>query len=292
MKRFANAVIGVIPAPWIQFASRNHWRIPALRPIFAWGASWVKHQDVVILHGVGKGLRFNASASHSGFILGHHESEVQNLLAEFLKPGMVYYDAGANVGFFAVIAARLVGASGAVVCFEPLPENARQIEHNVRLNGFSNVVIRPEALGGSNRTETFHTSAEPTWGTLASVGKLPDNVSDPITVQVAALDSLFGTADLPRPDLIKIDIEGAEVEALQGAVTTLNSCRPLLVIELHRTNDAVMRRLDELNYEAVVLGSSISVQDVTWDANILAAPRERSDLMRHLSRFSESIAVI
>ena len=291
MKRFANAVIRVIPTPWIEFASRNQYRIPVLRPIFAWGASWVKNQDSVVLHGVGQGLRFNASASHSGFILGHHEPEVQKLLAEFLKPGMVCYDAGANVGFFAAIAARLVGPSGTVVCFEPLPDNAHQIAHNIQLNGFRNVVIRPEALGGSNRTETFHTSAEPTWGTLSSVGKLPDHASDRILVQVATLDSLLEDGGLAGPDLVKIDIEGAEAEALRGAAATLKRYCPLLIIELHGTNDAVLRVLDEFGYDAAVLGSSTSVHDVTWDANIVAAPRLRADLMKYVRRFSESSVV-
>src|SRR5713101_8881045 len=106
--RFASAMIRVVPVSLIQFVSRNQWRVPALRWLFVWGASWVKHQDGVILHGAGKDLRFNAASSHSGFILGNHEIEVQQFLASALRPGMVYYDVGANVGFFATIAARLV----------------------------------------------------------------------------------------------------------------------------------------------------------------------------------------
>ncbi len=92
-----------------------------MRRICAWGASWVKGQDAVILRGAGQGLRFNVAGSHSAFILGNHEPEVQELLESVLRPGMTYYDVGANVGFFAIIAARLVGPSGHVVCFEPLP---------------------------------------------------------------------------------------------------------------------------------------------------------------------------
>src|ERR1700689_3555463 len=134
MNQLAGAVIRKVPSSWLRFASENQWRVPQLRRVFVWGASLVKHQDTTILHGVGQGIRFNAGSSHSAFILGHHEPAIQKLLADFLKPGKVYYDVGANVGFFAVIAARLVGDSGKVVCFEPMPDNADAIEHNAKLN--------------------------------------------------------------------------------------------------------------------------------------------------------------
>ena len=290
MRKIVNAIIRVVPVSLIQFVSRNQYRVPALRWLFVWGASWVKHQDAVILHGAGEGLRFNAASSHSGFILGNHETEVQQFLASVLRPGMVYYDVGANVGFFATIAARLVGPSGKVVCFEPLPENARQIQYNAQLNGFDNVMARCEALGSSNRTEIFHTSTEPTWGMLATVGKLPEKVSGKIQVSVRTLDSLYAEG-LPRPDVIKMDIEGAEADALNGARETLGAHRPLLVIELHSTNAAVTTVLEELEYDAAVLGSTIPVSDIHWDANIVAVPRERAGLLDTMAKVSERSSV-
>ena len=290
MSKIGNAIIRAVPLSLIQFVSRNQWRVPALRRLFVWGASWVKHQDGVILHGAGQGLRFNAASSHSGFILGNHETEVQQFLAQVLRPGMVYYDVGANVGFFATIAARLVGPSGKVLCFEPLPENARQIQYNAQLNGFDNVIVRCEALGGSNRTEVFHTSTEPTWGMLETVGKLPEKASGEIQVNVKTLDSLYAEG-LTRPDVIKMDIEGAEAEALRGGRETLSAQRPLLVIELHGTNTAVTTVLEELEYDAAVLGSTIPVADVDWDANIVAVPRERLGLLDSVARVSERSSV-
>ncbi len=285
------AVLGAVPPPLLHFISRNQWRSKTLRRVCAWGASLLKGQDGVILHGAGQGLRFNVAGSHSGFMLGNHEPEVQKLLASVLRPGMVYYDVGANVGFFAMIAARLVGPSGQVVCFEPLPDNARQIEYNARLNGFSNVTVRCEALGGSNRTEVFRTSAEPTWGMLATVGKAPELVTGEIPVEVRTLDSLRGAQDLRPPGLIKMDVEGAEVEALAGALQTLDANRPWLVIELHRTNGPVMAFLDRLSYQAAVLGSAESPREVQWDANILGTPRERASEMESGFRIAEGTTV-
>jgi FkbM family methyltransferase len=291
MNRFGNMILGAVPSGFLRFLSRNQWRSRTLRRICAWGASWVKGQDAVILRGTGQGLRFNVAGSHSGFILGNHEPEVQELLAGVLRPGMVYYDVGANVGFFAVIAARLLGPTGEVVCFEPLPQNARQIEYNARLNGFSNIGVRCEALGGSNRTDVLNTSAEPTWGMLSTVGKRPEQASGQITVEVRTLDSLCAGAGLPGPDVIKMDIEGAEAEALQGASATMTASRPLLIIELHRTNAAVTAILDRLGYVCAVLGSALPVRDVAWDANIVAVPRERTELGESLTKLFEGLVL-
>ncbi len=284
MNRFARAILGAVPPPLLHFVSRNQWRSKTLRRVCSWGASYVKGQDSEILHGAGQGLRFNVAGSHSGFILGNHEPEVQEFLAAVLQPGQVYYDVGANVGFFAMIAARLMGPTGRVVCFEPLPANASQIAYNAKLNGFSNVAVRAEALGGSNRSEVFQTSAEPTWGMLSTVGKSPVQASGQIAVDVRTLDSLCAAHDLPLPDVIKMDIEGAEAEALQGAAETLRRSRPLMVIELHSTNAAVCAVLESLGYVSVVLGSPVAVEDVDWDANILAVPQERKDILETFAR--------
>jgi FkbM family methyltransferase len=290
MNSLKSAVLGMVPSRFLRFLIHNQYRSKTLRRICSWGASWVKGQDSVILRGAGEGLKFNVAASHSAFILGNHEPEVQEFLSKALKPGMVYFDVGANVGFFAVIAARLLGPSGRVVCFEPLPANARQIEYNANLNGFSNIAARCEALGGSNRTDVFNTSVEPTWGMLSTVGKPPEQPLGQIEVHVRTLDSLCIPGGLPYPDLVQVDIEGAEAEFLEGARETLTTSRPILVIELHRTNDAVTNILDRYGYVYAVLGSALPVHDVTWDANIVAVPQERLDLVE-IARPAERAAV-
>jgi FkbM family methyltransferase len=278
MNRFRGALLRIVPSSFLRFLVYQQSRSRILRRICVWGASWVKGQDATILRGAGQGLSFNVAASHSAFILGNHEPQVQRFLSAVLRPGMVYFDVGANVGFFAVIAARLLGSTGRVICFEPLPANARQIEYNAQLNGFANIVVRCEALGGSVRTDVFNTSVEPTWGMLSTVGKAPEQALGQIPVSVRTLDSLCVPGELPTPDVIQVDIEGAEAEFLAGARETLTTKRPILVIELHRTNAAVTAALDRFGYVYAVLGSPLSVHDVSWDANIVAVPQERSDL--------------
>ncbi|MGH7280760.1 MAG: FkbM family methyltransferase, partial [Polyangiaceae bacterium] len=187
MKEIAGKVIRAVPPSWIAYASENQHRVPQLRRVFAWGASLVKNQDGVIMHGVGEGLRFNAGRAHSAFMLGTHERPIQNLVAAALKKNSVYYDVGANVGFFTVLAAKVQGDSGTIISFEPVAENAAQIERNVDLNHFHSVSVRREALGKENGTATFLTSHEPTFGKLASVGKVPGSPSGETEVRIARL---------------------------------------------------------------------------------------------------------
>lgn len=288
MTNLARTVIRKVPASWLRFASENQHRVPQLRPVFAWGASLVKQQDAVIMHGVGEGLRFNAGRSHSAFILGTHEKPIQGLLAAALKPGTVYYDIGANVGFFAVLAGRLVGKNGKIVCFEPMPDNASQIERNAKMNGFENIAVRREALSDSNTTATFLTSHEPTWGKLASVGKQPGRPAGETTVEVVRLDDLIEKEELPAPQIIKMDIEGAEVGALEGARRTLEKNRPLIAMELHGTNDGVLDVLTSLDYEARAVGFTTPIREIKHEVYIIAAPRERADLIALMEKHSKT----
>jgi FkbM family methyltransferase len=288
MYNFTDLAIRLTPGSLLAFVSRNQWRSPILRRLCSYGASRFKRRTKTIPHGIGRGLRFNTGNSHSSFAFGTHKFEVQRVLAAILRPGMSYYDVGANVGFFAVLAARLLNPQDSVICFEPVPENVSQINYNARLNNFSNVSVLGVALGRNERTESFYTSNEPTWGNLASVGRLPAENSGEITVTVRTLDSVRDANRLPPPALIKIDVEGAEAEVLQGAASTIRNCDPILVIELHGTNDPVSDLLEELGYVAMVLGDSAQVRNAHWNANIIAFPANRSDLVELAAKLPKS----
>lgn len=284
-------VVGLLPQSWIKLASRAQWKHPLLKRGFDLCAERFRNQDGVIQQGVGKGVRFNTGGTNAGFMLGTSEPGVQEVLRSFVKAGMTVFDVGANVGFLSVIAARLVGTNGRVVCFEPLPGNVERIEHNKRLNEFSQISVKQMALGAVNGEASFIVSDEPTWGKLASAGSSVVGKVGEISVAVRRLDDIIADDDLPLPDLIKIDVEGAEAEVLAGATETLRLARPLLLIELHGTNIAVAEALKAYNYRAVVMGSRMRVEESPWDAYVIAAPSERADEVRMVEGLSSSIAV-
>lgn len=243
-------------------------------------------RDGIVQRGAAKGLKFNAGAArNAGFLLGTYEPEVQRIYTSLIKPGMTVYDVGANVGFLSMLAAKLTGPGGKVVCFEPLPSNADLIEHNAALNSYENVSVRREALGSCDETVPFHVSADSGWGRLARTGSEPPNeLMETIDVPVCRLDQTIRRAQLPAPDLIKIDIEGAETEMLAGAREVLLHYRPALLIELHGTNEGVHGILTELNYRSRVLGLDCSILSAPWDAFIVAVPSEDTELCQAAER--------
>lgn len=103
-------------------------------------------------------------------------------------------------------------------------------------------------------------------------------MSGEVPVRVRALDVVIAEAELPLPDVIKMDVEGAETRVLKGAAQTLATRRPVMLIELHGTNEPVSRLLEEQNYKTHVLGSSAQILDVHWNSHVVAVPSERTDL--------------
>jgi len=252
--------------------SHLRWKLPALNRGIAFAARRLRNCDLEIQKGVGQGLRFNAGGSAASYLTGTWQPRTQAALKALLAPGMTLYDIGANVGYFSVIGARLVGSHGAVVCFEPLAENFQQIRYNTELNGFSNIQLIEAALGKADGESLFWLSAEPTWGKLAGAGKEPDKMVGETSVLVRCLDKLVEEAKLPPPDVIKLDVEGAEVDVLEGALETIRRHRPRLLIELHGTNRAVAEILAELHYKVAVLGETTTIAEAHWNADVVAIP--------------------
>ncbi|MGO9604280.1 MAG: FkbM family methyltransferase [Candidatus Binataceae bacterium] len=280
-----------MPRKLIEAASNAQWRNRFFKRAFELVASRFKNRDGVIGRGAGSGLLFNPGRSHGGYLLGTSEPGVQVALTFLLKPGMTFYDIGANVGFHSMIAARLLGPSnGNVICFEPVEENARLIRHNAQLNGFERVTIKPIALSDVEESGRFWISEEPTWGSLVSAGDPPSRCIGSIEVRVRRLDDVIEEEGLTPPDVIKMDVEGAEVTALKGAVRTLEKHRPILLIELHGTNAPIAEFLSAANYKSIVFGSHATIIDSPWDAFVAAVPAESTGMEKTLDELrKESI---
>ena len=174
---------------------------------------------------------------------GKVEPAVQEVLRHGLRPGMVCYDIGANIGFFTLIAARLVGNEGRVVAFEPEPEIVPRLKLHIERNGFSNVRVVEAGVWSATGSATLNRadpSISPDRGT-GSLSQCPGTAHF-TSVPCIALDDFVPGA--PPPHLIKCDVEGAEVEVLKGAARLLAEHRPTLVCEIHsEANHQSLRKL-------------------------------------------------
>jgi FkbM family methyltransferase len=241
-------------------------------------AGQLRNNDGLIQRGAGKGLFLNVGDSAATYLLGTCDPQLQDFMQQSLFRGMTFYDVGANVGFYSMIAARLVDKTGNVISFEPLPENLRALEGNATANHFPNIKIFPFALGCRNEEAIFLVSERPTWGKLDGIGEPPDQYSTNIRVKVGRLDSLIAQYDLPNPDLVKIDVEGAEVEVLNGARQLLTRNRPIVIVELHGTNRPIHTFFEEIGYFATALDDCVpDITQAHWNTLVVAVPSEKRD---------------
>lgn len=269
-------IAGKLNPKYYYRVAQLRYRFPWFGRVLTWLGNSIRNRDATIQQGLAAGLRFNAGNSIAGYVLGTQEPQVQSVCSLLIVPGMTVYDLGANVGFLSVIFAKLTGAKGHVVSFEPLPSNARQIAYNVALNEFSNVKIRQEAAGRIDGTVVFRSSAFPTTGKLEEVQKVQhgETSGSAVDVSMRSLDSIVAEGE-STPDFIKMDIEGGEVECLLGASRLLAQQRPLLLIEVHATNQQVHDILTAANYRVAVIGSPLSLPENHWNVQIIACPAER-----------------
>lgn len=177
---------------------------------------------------------------------GLGEPVVQQALVDHLRPGMTFYDLGANIGFFSLLAARLVGPGGRVVSFEADPEIAARLQENLAHNAFHHVTVEQKAVWSENTHVSFErvdTSQSPDRG-LGHVASPSSAGSTPSAIQVEAVALDQFVTDHPAPDFIKCDVEGAETAVFQGARQLLSTRRPILLVEMHsETNHQALSAL-------------------------------------------------
>jgi FkbM family methyltransferase len=282
-----HALVTQFPRSWMEHLERISLHTPGLKRLRSRFASSLKGRDGIVMSGPAKGLPFNPGQSDSRFLLGTFEPALQYLIDRCLNPGEAFYDVGANVGFLSVLAARRVGPQGQVHCFEPLPANADQIRHNAQLGGLRQVSVHQIALANSQGMAKFRVSTVPTFGALEGSPMAVDQQVSTIEVPVSTLDHVVKHLRLPKPAMVKIDIEGSEADFLTGAEETIREHRPILLIELHGTNKEVASFLRGAAYVADVVGGG-AVLDAPWAALLAASPCESKETRARVASICQS----
>jgi FkbM family methyltransferase len=190
---------------------------------------------------------------------GVEEAQMTALFKQAVKPGDVVLDVGGYLGWFTLLAARAVGPQGRVIVVEANPQSQEMLEQNVGRNGFGDrVTLHRTAVADQPGAATFYWDASD--GSSSGL-TVPDNVGGSYEVPVATIDSLLEAE--PLPDVVKIDIEGAEVSALKGMRATFASAKPgmKLFVELNpgalanagTSSDALLAELREAGFGISVI---------------------------------------
>jgi FkbM family methyltransferase len=242
------------------------------------GIHWLEAGLIRVPQGYAGGLAFDMhylpiSHAHIGSIaFGNLESAVQEAMVRHLGRGGVFYDIGANLGFFSLLGGHLAGLhEGHVYAFEAAPDNAEAIRHHAELNGVPNITVLQVAVADHAGVGRLQVVDDQSWSKLEDYGEHP-GTQEVIEVELVAIDDLVADGSVKPPTVVKIDVEGAELAVLEGMRRTLAEHRPAVICELHGTHDEFVSFMDEQNYRLINLEGTIPVREEGASAHALGLP--------------------
>lgn len=179
---------------------------------------------VVVKTGINRNFKWVVGAGTHGCWLGFYEKDKQRAIERFARPGMAMFDIGANVGFYTLALSRLAGEAGRVFAFEPDAGNVVKLRHHVALNQCANTVVVQMAVAGRTELVGFISGES---GETGHIG------GEEYLVPATSLDAFVASNPKSAPDLVKMDVEGAETSVLEGARSLLQAGRTVWLIALH-----------------------------------------------------------
>lgn len=217
-------------------------------------------------------LSMRDHAHRSIYFYGDYEPEITAVFKRLVQPGSTVFDVGANAGYFALLSAEL-GAT--VHAFEPNPAVRALLSRSVEL-GSGAITVVPCACSDHEGTMPLYIAEA---GNTGRSGLMVERGTK-VDVEVITLDA-YTERTGARPQLIKIDVEGAEADVLRGMSTVLERDRPKLIIELHvtrgevphATHDEVAELLEQAGYASSPIGSEERGEEFSR-SHIVASPRD------------------
>jgi len=196
-----------------------------------------------------------------------YEEAVTSYVKKTLRPGDVFLDIGANVGYYSLLASKLVGGEGSVVSFEPEDRNKTSLYQNIKINDFRNIKVFPVAVGEEsgfnilnlnplnegghslNKHDLYHDSGD-IWTKEMILEKFGNEPLEQQT-EVTSLDAfIFDHKDIAdKISLIKVDVEGFEREVIKGAIVSIkNGFFPRIICEISDNGSFISKELENFGY--------------------------------------------
>ncbi len=211
--------------------------------------------EVRILQGPLRGYRWIVGSGVHGYWLGTYELQKQLVFWKSIKHGMVVFDIGAHVGFYTMLASAALGEQGEVIAFEPFPQNIDFLKRHLVINNRQNVRIIEAAVGDRRSPGRFRQGDDTFTGCITDNGDL--------SVPLVVLDDLVSSGAVQPPQIIKMDIEGGEYDALSGAKKILARWRPQIFLSTHGPDihRKCLELLQDIGYDVVPLYGSLESAD-------------------------------
>lgn len=226
-------------------------------------------------------MRINPIDENGRWIYVNGYQALERLTRHFvrlLRPGDCVIDIGANVGYYTMVAAKLVGATGCVHAFEASPQVFSWLRTNAELNPHASIRLHNQAVTDRCGEVTFYSASADRTG-YSSIRDLGDVTHSSATVAAVTIDSIL--EEIPTTRLVKIDVEGAELLVLSGMRGLIDRDRPYFILEI---DDTFLRELGadadqqcdflrDAGYELFRIAERGELQPVT------AAPTDRCNIL-------------
>jgi FkbM family methyltransferase len=229
--------------------SLKRWYIKVCRYLFY-------RKYLPVMAGPLKGYLWSTESSYDYILGGYEDPKTVKTFCSWLRPDTVFYDLGANVGFYSMIANRFI-STGKIYSFEPLPFLRAVFEQHIAINKkhiqHNNISIRPFAISDHEKEIPFSNDVKLRDGnTYIESAENFTNAKDGILVKCYSVDELLQQG-YDAPNILKIDVEGAELDVLKGAINTLEQYKPHILLATHDCHlpgvkDQCIELLQQLGY--------------------------------------------
>lgn len=218
------------------------------------------------------------------FWYGYYEKNEIGLLLNLVQDGAVIMDVGANIGYVSLLVSSHCPKS-TVIAIEPGPSIMKKLKRNLALNKLENVKVLEKAVGASEGYSQFFESGSDNLG-MSGLTPAENHIGHTTEVCVTTIDQVFSELKLTRLDLVKIDVEGAEIQVLKGMKQVISTQRPWILVEVCSSNlkrfesnaEAIYELMELANYQPYRIISPLALQplsEVTEASLICFKPVEK-----------------
>ncbi len=163
-----------------------------------------------------------------------HEPLTTKLTTKELRNGMVCVDIGSNIGYYALLESKIVGKNGKIFAIEPSPENFNYLNNNLKLQNFSNTETHQIAIGNQDGTAKLTVGNKSNHSKVITEYQTIPNGLDVISVPIKKLDTFVQEQNISKIDFVRMDVEGFELNVIEGMKNVLRKLRPMIQVEVHK----------------------------------------------------------
>lgn len=192
-----------------------------------------ERENITLKSGIKLNVDSNEYIQSLLYVFGDYEYSTIAFLHNVIKHQDIIIDVGANIGYLSLVCSKLVGTNGMVLSFEPDPLNFSYLKENIALNNANNISAHQLALSNQNSVlKLYHSKIDHNAGAHSMMYNERVVSEDYVEIQAMIFDNTEIQKSIPKVDFIKIDVEGVEMDVLQGMYQTIQKHKPMLLIEI------------------------------------------------------------